>query len=92
MVEDVLFCFREYWIVCQLKKCVGTDGETFGECREEWVGSGFGRQSSVFEDDALGSGLNLVVRRDWYLGDREASTGRRWTAYTILWPEPGTFP
>src|ERR1700689_4293246 len=53
MIEDVLFCFRECWIACQFKERVGTDGETFGECREEWVGSGFGRQSSVFEDDAL---------------------------------------
>ncbi len=54
MVENVSFCFREYRIGCQLKERVGTDGETLGECREEWVGSRFGRQGSVFEDDALG--------------------------------------
>ena len=54
MVEDVFFCFREYWIACQFKERVGTDGETFGECREQWVGSGLGRQGFVFEDDALG--------------------------------------
>src|ERR1700683_4308770 len=53
MIEDVLFCFREYWIACQFKERVGADSETFGECREEGVGSGFGRQGSVFEDDAL---------------------------------------
>src|ERR1700735_4882090 len=54
MVEDVLFCFQEDWIGCQLEERVSTDGEPFGECREKWVGSGFGRQGSVFEDDALG--------------------------------------
>src|ERR1700677_203673 len=51
MVEDVLFCLREYWIGCQLKEGIGTDGETFVQCREEWVGSGFRRQGSIFKDD-----------------------------------------
>src|ERR1700684_4363805 len=53
MVEDVLFCLRKYWIGCQLKEGIGTDGETFVQCREEWVGSGFRRQGSIFKDDAL---------------------------------------
>src|ERR1700747_2835484 len=54
MVEDVLLCLGEYWVGSQLKKRVGPDGEVLGECREEWVGSRFGRQGPVFEDDSLG--------------------------------------
>src|ERR1700691_2782157 len=54
MVEDVLLCLGKYWIWCHLKESVAPDGEVLGKCREEWVGSGFGCQGSVFEDDALG--------------------------------------
>src|ERR1700733_11999280 len=53
MVEDVLLCLGECWIGSQLKERVGPDGEALGECGKEGVGSRFGCQGPILEDDSL---------------------------------------
>ncbi len=54
MVVDVLLGFGKlYWVGGKLKEGVGPDGEEFAECGEEWVGSGFGGERTVLEDDAV---------------------------------------
>src|ERR1700761_9476107 len=57
VVEDVLLGFGKLYGICSdLKEGVSPDSEEFAECGEERVGSWFGGESTVLEDDAVFGG------------------------------------